>query len=122
MFRKLTHIILIALFSLGTSGLTVFTHYCHGNLVSVSFKQQKSCCGSECGQCKNEHVTFQIKDDFKSLVIEHKHYSVEKTFLFVCLVPELSNNFSFFLKSIELQNSPPGVHSPTLPQLQVFRC
>lgn len=65
MFRQLAHIALIFCLLLVTSGMTVYQHYCHGNLVEASLLHPpKSCCDGPCDCCNDEAHTYQLKEDF----------------------------------------------------------
>ena len=66
MFRKLLNISFTFLLLATTTGFTVSSHYCGGNLVSIAIdKDPKPCCDNEQGNCcHNESEHFQLKEDF----------------------------------------------------------
>jgi hypothetical protein len=71
--KKLTAILLSALFLFNTLGFTLYNHYCPFKGSSVSFFAERSCCCDNKmpdGCCENKTQQIKIKDS----------YSVTKTF------------------------------------------
>lgn len=67
MFRKIAHILLIAVLLISTMGFSLSKHYCGTRLVEVKINSEaKSCCGNGCKSncCHNETIHFQLKDNF----------------------------------------------------------
>lgn len=112
------------IFSLGTSGLTISMHYCHGELVSFTVDNPgKNCCDSQCNSCKNEQITYKIHDAFKSINPELKHFVPEQTVLFADIVCSFtSGEFASNHLSLSSFHSPPEINIPLLAKLQSFRC
>jgi len=77
-FSKIFIAFVAIIYVLSTVGVSVFSHYCGGELEKVTlFSKTKSCCGDqeesdmgEDGCCKNElvHVSFQKDFTFYTLV------------------------------------------------------
>jgi hypothetical protein len=81
-FSKIFIAFVAIIYVLSTVGVSVFSHYCGGELEKVTlFSKTKSCCGGEeeaemtdDGCCKNElvHVSFQKDFTFYTLVKDCK--------------------------------------------------
>ena len=68
MIKRLAYILISAVMLFTTTGLIVSKHYCHGQLVSVSYgKDAESCCKS--GTCCHNEVEFhQLKENYISSI------------------------------------------------------
>ncbi len=65
--KKSSQIIILLVFLLGTTGVTISQHYCHGKLISFSFVgKAHSCCAHGCKDCHNALVVNKVKDNFNS--------------------------------------------------------
>ncbi len=68
MIKKIYHIIVMLLLLVATSGMAVSSHYCKGELVSVTLNtEQDSCCdmpGETKGCCDFSFDFFKVDDDF----------------------------------------------------------
>ncbi|MDM8159964.1 hypothetical protein QUH73_09070 [Labilibaculum sp. K2S] len=65
MLRKFSHLLLALVVFVVTTGITVSTHYCGGNVKDVSFlSAPQACCEIPQGCCHDEVFTMKIKDDF----------------------------------------------------------
>ncbi|BAX82423.1 HYC_CC_PP family protein [Labilibaculum antarcticum] len=65
MLKKIIHTLLTLVLFVVTTGMTISTHYCGGNVKDVSFlSAPKSCCDIPEGCCHDEAFTLKIKDDF----------------------------------------------------------
>lgn len=65
MLKKIIHTLLALVLLVVTTGMTISTHYCGGNVKDVSFlSAPKSCCDIPEGCCHDEAFTIKIVDDF----------------------------------------------------------
>ncbi len=65
--KKIFHILLLAVFLLGTTGVTISEHYCSGHLISFSFfGKANDCCGHGCKSCHNSIFVQKVKNNFDS--------------------------------------------------------
>jgi hypothetical protein len=74
--QRITSILLSILIISLSAGVTINTHFCGGNLESVSFYQDKDCC---CGDgemesncCSNETIQYQTDQQFAPVSFEWK--------------------------------------------------
>ena len=111
---------------LGTTGISISQHYCHGKLVSSSFySKAKTCSGSDCPACQDKTFAKRINDNFVS-----SHFvtdPVKHVQLFTIYNPVIAINFvgNFLLTSYNISYQkapPPGLNSETQEFLEVFRC
>lgn len=113
---------------MSTVGVSVFSHYCGGELEKVTlFSKTKSCCGgedadSDMGEdscCKNElvHVSFQKDFTFYTIVNAIKAPISQ---LFV-IKPDF--NFVFFKSHVaDFLSIDKKVHPPNLVQTEIVSC
>lgn len=118
------------IYVMSTIGVSVFSHYCGGELEKVSvFSKTKSCCGEEeeadmeDGCCKNEmvHVAFQ-KDFTFHTVANNIKAPVNQLFIVVSSInhlinPQLENTLFFNLKKVD----PPDLVQQDLVSCSVMR-
>ncbi|MBC7693921.1 MAG: hypothetical protein H7141_00595 [Burkholderiales bacterium] len=118
--------IVAIIYVLSTIGVSVFSHYCGGELEKVTlFSKTKSCCGNEeetdieDGCCKNEivHVAFQKDFTFYTLANNIKA-PVSQLFIVVSSInnlldPQSANTLFFNHKK---------VHPPDLVQQELVSC
>jgi len=65
MIKKITHTLLALVLFVVTTGMTISTHYCGGNVKDVSLlSASQSCCDIPEGCCHDETLTIKIEDDF----------------------------------------------------------
>jgi hypothetical protein len=65
MLKKFTHTLLALVLFVVSTGMTISTHYCGGNVKDVSFlSAPQSCCDIPEGCCHDEAFTIKIEDDF----------------------------------------------------------
>jgi len=65
MLKRASHIILIIILLVATSGLAVTRHYCGTSLMSFSFfSTPKPCCDNGCDKCHNENSFNKLTDEF----------------------------------------------------------
>ena len=65
MIKKASNIAIIMLLLVSTSGMTIYKHYCNGQLISESISHKaKDCCGDHCKACHNESTFLKILDNF----------------------------------------------------------
>lgn len=112
---------------MSTIGVSVFSHYCGGELEKVTlFSKTKSCCGEEeevamddDGCCKDEiaHVSFQKDFTFYTLV---KAIKAPICQLFV-IQPDF--NLVFFKSHVaDFLSIDKKVHPPNLVQTEIVSC
>lgn len=66
MFKRISHITLMFLLIISTTGIAVSKHYCNSTLVSTSFfSESESCCNSE-NCCHNESQFIKLDEDFST--------------------------------------------------------
>lgn len=103
-----------------TSGMTVYQHYCKGNLIETNlFHPPDFCCGEGSDCCSNEQETFQLDTDYLDFasIIEFEMFEFD--------IPEL---VCFDLSPVEIELPPtiysrvqhPPDNSTALALLQVF--
>ncbi len=125
MLRKLTHIIVMMLLLISTTGITLSMHYCGGRLVSTSIiTEAKSCCGEDCGCCENKTHHYEVKENFVSSNIIQK-INIAQLNILIPVYFVLDYNFlnteerSFH----EPENtSPPPIIQTRLALLQTYLC
>jgi hypothetical protein len=115
------------IYVLSTVGVSVFSHYCGGELEKVTlFSKTKSCCGDEeevdmedDGCCKDEivHVAFQKDFTFYTLV---KNIKAPLNELFV-LNTEFSLNVLKYSVS-DFLSAHKKIHPPNLVQQDIVSC
>lgn len=65
MLKKFIHTLLALVLFVVTTGMTISTHYCGGNVKDVSFlSAHQSCCDIPEGCCHDKAFTIKIEDDF----------------------------------------------------------
>ncbi|WP_321317591.1 HYC_CC_PP family protein [Labilibaculum sp.] len=65
MLKKISHLLLALVIFVVTTGITISTHYCGGNVKDVSFlSATKACCEIPQGCCHDEVFTVKIENDF----------------------------------------------------------
>jgi hypothetical protein len=121
MLKKITHITLILLLIVATTGVTISRHYCGNHLVAVSlFKTDKCACGDK--DCHNVLKQIKVTDHYS--VSEVLHSAVPISFDLPAFVFE-GFTFPFHASSSYafLFFKPPPLHNEkTLYLLQSFRC
>jgi len=121
MLKKFTHIALIILMIVATSGFTISKHYCGNHLVSVSlFKSVKCACGDK--DCHNELKQIKVTDNYSASEVLHSSNPLSfeipsVVFAGIVIFPDPAYSSSFFFI-----NAPPLQHEKTLSLLQSFRC
>lgn len=67
MIKKSLNILLAFVFLFATTGITIYSHYCGGNLVeqSVYFKTE-GCCNGSCNCCHTDVKSVKVTDNFLS--------------------------------------------------------
>lgn len=125
-FSKIFISFVAIIYVLSTFGVSVFSHYCGGELEEVAmFSKPSSCCGGENesemedGCCKNElvHVAFQKDFTFYTLV---KSIKAPINELFI-----IQSNFNvvFFKTHIaDFLSIDEKVHPPNLVQQDIVSC
>ena len=130
-FSKIFIAFVAIIYVLSTVGVSVFSHYCGGELEKVTlFSKTKSCCGGEeeaemtdDGCCKNElvHVSFQKDFTFYTLVKSIKA-PIHELFIirpYFNLAP-LKCFIADFL-SIDRKDHPPNLVQQNLVESSVIR-
>ena len=125
MLKKISHIIMVTVLLVSTTGMTVSKHYCGGSLVDVNiFSDAKTCCDdigtSKC--CHNESEHIELDEDF--LVVANDIQFQETTL--DLLLPFIQ---SFVFNEIEQQDfetvninpPPPKEVLAFLSDIQVYR-
>jgi len=110
MVRKATHIILILLLLLATSGITVSRHYCGSNPRSVSLITIPDPCCDTDGCCHTDTEIFQVKDDFSISAFNYDFEDADLDLLPVKYfdpVPGLADKMAE--SHYHVIHSPPGV-------------
>ncbi|MGZ2369486.1 HYC_CC_PP family protein [Ancylomarina sp. YFZ004] len=65
MLKRFSHTLLALVIFVATTGMTISTHYCGGNVKDVSFlSAAKVCCDIPNGCCQDDAFTVKIEDDF----------------------------------------------------------
>ncbi|OIP00955.1 MAG: hypothetical protein AUJ98_06110 [Bacteroidetes bacterium CG2_30_33_31] len=123
MIKSISNIFLAFVFLVTTSGLTINTHFCMGEIYSVAFfKDAKSCCedvnhhhnfckaGSKNHHCQNKSLNIKVTNDFSEAFTDMTLPNVQFVQLFVSSfihylndLPKKSANNSFICNNI----SPP---------------
>jgi len=130
-FSKIFIAFVAIIYVLSTVGVSVFSHYCGGELEKVTlFSKTKSCCGDEeevamedDGCCKDEiaHVSFQKDFTFYTLVKSIKA-PVSELFIiqndFNVFFPK--TNIAYFL-SIDEKAHPPNLVQQDIVEFSVIR-
>lgn len=126
-FAKIFIAFVAIVYVMSTIGVSVFSHYCGGELEKVTlFSKTKSCCGGEeeedmtdDGCCKNElvHVSFQKDFTFYTLVNAIKApinqlFVVQPDFNVIFFKSHIANFLSIGKK----------VHPPNLVQRDIVSC
>lgn len=130
-FSKIFITFVAIVYVLSTVGVSVFSHYCGGELEKVTlFSKTKSCCGDqeesdmgEDGCCKNElvHVSFQKDFTFYTLVNSikapiHELFIVRPDFNFAPLKSFIAN-----FSSIDRKVHPPNLVQQDIVESSVIR-
>lgn len=126
-FAKIFISFVVVVYVMSTIGVSVFSHYCGGELEKVTlFSKTKSCCGDEedtamedDGCCKDEiaHVSFQKDFTFYTLV---KSIKAPVNELFI-IQPDF--NLVFFKTHIaDFLSIDERVHPPNLVQQDIVSC
>lgn len=126
-FSKIFIAFVAIIYVLSTVGVSVFSHYCGGELEKVTlFSKTKSCCDGEeeaemtdDGCCKNElvHVSFQKDFTFYTLV---KSIKAPVNELFII---QSDFNFVFYRTHIaDFLSIDEKVHPPNLVQQDIVSC
>lgn len=130
-FSKIFIAFVAIIYVLSTVGVSVFSHYCGGELEKVTlFSKTKSCCGGEeesdmgeDGCCKNElvHVSFQKDFTFYTLVNSikapiHELFIVRPDFNFAPLKSYIAN-----ILSIDRKVHPPNLVQQNIVESSVIR-
>lgn len=65
MIKKVFNILLAFTLLFSTTGITIFSHYCGGNLIekSVYFKTE-GCCKGPCNCCHTDIISVKVTDSF----------------------------------------------------------
>ncbi len=126
-FSKIFISFVAIIYVLSTVGVSVFSHYCGGELEKVTlFSKTKSCCGDEeeaamedDGCCKDEiaHVSFQKDFTFYTLV---KSIKVPVNELFI-----IQPDFNVFFPKTDIADFlsiDEKVHPPNLVQHDLVSC
>jgi len=85
MFRKIGHILLIAILLIATMGFSLSKHYCGSRLVEVKINTEaKSCCANGCKSncCHNENIHYQLKENFVGSAHQEVTQAVQLDLLF----------------------------------------
>src|ERR1035437_2636133 len=121
MLKKITHITLILILIMATTGVTISRHYCGNHLVAISlFKSVKCACGDK--DCHNVLKQIKVTDNYSASEVLHSDAPISfdlPSFVFEGLTYPTYAGYSFaffFLKS------PPLHDEKTLYLLQSFRC
>lgn len=116
--KKVFSIFLIINFIISTIGISVYQHYCAGNIISSSLFEAKSCvseeksCAMKC--CKDETLTFKIKDAFSSVIFDFDLQSVFN------LLPNITFNYFNFEKIALEENTSNLIKAPPLLLKQII--
>ncbi len=122
--KKIIHIVFLVYLILLVSGVCIFKHYCHENLVSFSiFAQSDDCCNGECPFCKNEVESYELQDDFVNsqiIFFQEVHQSVSLFLDYFILNSDTTNYIVSFKR---FTPKPPLItsHLCGLAMIQVFR-
>ncbi|MCT4644978.1 MAG: hypothetical protein N4A74_08335 [Carboxylicivirga sp.] len=125
MLKKISHILMVIVLLITTTGMTVSKHYCSESLVNVNiFSEAKSCCEGGCSTdcCHNESERYELNEEFVLAIsnIEFQEVIIELILPFIQ---------SFVINEVEIQNfelsnfnapPPPGVLD-LLSDIQVYR-
>jgi hypothetical protein len=121
MLKKISHITLILLLIVATTGVTISRHYCGNHLVAVSlFKMDKCACGDK--DCHNVLKQIKVTDNYSASEVLHSDAPISfdlPAYVFegISDTPHASYSFAFFFLK------PPPLHDEkTLYLLQSFRC
>lgn len=126
-FAKIFISFVVVVYVMSTIGVSVFSHYCGGELEKVTlFSKTKSCCGEEeevamddDGCCKDEiaHVSFQKDFTFYTLV---KNIKAPVNELFIV---QSDFNLVFFKTHIaDFLSIDEKAHPPNLVQQDIVSC
>lgn len=128
MIRKISHITIVFLLLVLTTGITVSKHYCGNKLVDIAVMAgaANSCSGddSTCdmdGCCHNENHVYQLQEDYTSpLVLDHiGFFPIELATLTLDLFHEnLLSEENLVIKYDE--SPPPKLVSEVLSDIQVY--
>ncbi|WP_430815654.1 HYC_CC_PP family protein [Carboxylicivirga sp. RSCT41] len=85
MLKKISHILMVTVLLISTTGMTVSKHYCGGSLVNLNlFSEAIGCCEGACSSecCHNESEHYELDADFVSAVnnIEYQVATIELLF------------------------------------------
>lgn len=98
LIKKAIHISLVLILLVSTIGVTIYRHYCCGILISKSVGfPAKKCCNDNCKDCKNDHKTFKITDNYKAGTFKPD---------FRADVKKLFNNFSVSFVLLHINTTP----------------
>ncbi|MBS2212662.1 hypothetical protein KEM09_14685 [Carboxylicivirga mesophila] len=125
MLKKVSHIVMVLLLLVATTGLTVSKHFCQGSLVDVNiFGGTKTCCDdnetSEC--CDNEFSHFELDENFVIAAndIELQEVTLELLFPFIhsIVINEVER---LDIKLVSFNPPPPQEVLDFLSDIQVYR-
>ncbi len=129
MIRKISHITIVFLLLLLTTGITISKHYCGNKLVDVVVMAgtAHNCAGDDgtCdmdGCCHNENHVFQLLEDYTSpLVLDHvAFYPITLATITLDLLHE--NQFAEKTETTDYDESPPPkLVGEMLSDIQVYR-
>ena len=130
MLKRTGYILIMLLLLFGTTGLTIYKHYCGSDLIQTSIFTPQNCCNGHCPGCHNEKINLRISDKFETSQARIDFTAGFKTLLEQHTLPTL---LAFSTESnIALFNDVQGDHSiksplirprcagPSTPLLQVF--
>ncbi|MBK3517021.1 HYC_CC_PP family protein [Carboxylicivirga marina] len=125
MLKQISHILLISVLLISTTGMTVSKHYCGGSLIDVKiFSELKTCCDdigtSKC--CHNESEHFELDEDF---VVETNNVEFQEAILDL-LLPfiqsfVINENEQQDFELVRLNPPPPQKVLAFLSNIQVYR-
>lgn len=120
MVKRASHIVLVLLLLVSTSGITISKHYCGGNLRAVTIMTTPDpCCDTE-GCCHNDTEVYQVSDDY-SITFLYIDFEQEVVPVPVLLAYNSSELIRPDVKNIYTEShSPPGVRL-SLSTIQTFR-
>ncbi|MDE5417623.1 hypothetical protein L3049_06340 [Labilibaculum sp. DW002] len=121
MLKRFGHTLLALVIFVVTTGVTISTHYCGGNVKDVSFLSvTQSCCENPEGCCHDEAYTIKIENDFSisSYTFDFTQFEI----VLPILIELIKVEDPIMAKVYSLRNTmPPPKIQTVLSSLQTYR-
>ena len=121
MLKRITHIVVILLITVATTGFTISRHYCGNHLIAVSLFQSSKCdCGNK--DCHTVLKQIKISDDFSTSEVIHSGVPTFGDLPFFVLIHKAYLTYPALLSSFFSTKAPPLFPENPFAILQSFRC